>query len=250
MKAEVEDTSFVVNVRYLPQTIMSDAEYKTQRDRAVKYMTENRLATKGVLVMQQEVNELEFRGVPSHQIDSVALRQFERQADYEFAKQFDSNCLECPHRKMDVCMDRNNVTRGIMVRAKTLCGAKLNGTAHCFDGYMPGANAWLWPDYEAVDAKFRVSPPNEKGLVFATLELFHDRPMPEPYDPREMPSMAMFASNVHDEPPGYTTRQNVDGAYLTSKEIKLIDRSLAGLSKMVRATLPSPQPQTPCEDAW
>lgn len=52
----LEDTGIVLNVRYLPDTIMSNAEYRAKRDAAVESMLRDRLATKGVLVTQMAVS--------------------------------------------------------------------------------------------------------------------------------------------------------------------------------------------------
>lgn len=246
---EEEETSFVVNVHYIPDTIMSDAEYRSRRDRAVESMLSERLATKGVLVMRQEVNEHELHGVPDHQRPSIILKHFERAALYEFSKQFDSNCVECPHRKIDVMMDHDVHRMGLTVAAKCYCGAKLQGGATCFDGYMPGSNSWLWPDYKAVRAHFKVDKPNAKGLVFAHLAFAIGRE-DEMFDMHSPSRLRGVYGDVRDEPPGPMTRINADSGYLTQDEIKMADKALAGVSKIVRASMPSPQPQTPCEDAW
>lgn len=250
---ELEDTGIVVNVQYIPDTIMSNAEYKSKRDAAVESMLRDRLATKGVLVMKQEVNEHELHGVPDHQKNSIILKHFERAALYEFSKQFDSNCVECSHRKIDVMMEHDHHRMGVTVAAKCYCGAKLQGGATCFDGYMPGSNSWLWPEYATRDVTFKVDRPNEKGLVFARMMFRVDHDPMEMYDPTEPPYMRKPKTpfgDVRDEPPGQMTRINADGAYMTSEEIKMADAALKRLKKEYRNSLPTPQPQTPCEDAW
>lgn len=245
---ELEDTGIVVNVRYLPGTIMSNAEYKAKRDAAVESMLRDRLATKGILVMQMAVREHEFVGVPTHQKHSVMMQQFERQAEREFHRQVDNNCMECPHKKIEVSLDSNMMDMTQTVRAKCFCGAKRQGGATCFDGYMPGSNSWLWPRDRVVRASFIMDKPNPQGLVFAKLE-FAIGEEPEIFDPSRRAHLDMYG-DVHDDPPGPMTRINADGAYMTKEEIEMADAALAKLAKAVRATLPSPQPQTPCEDAW
>ncbi len=41
---ELEDVGIVFNVQYLPETVMSDAEYRAKRDSAVESMFRDRLA--------------------------------------------------------------------------------------------------------------------------------------------------------------------------------------------------------------
>lgn len=245
----LEDTGIVLNVRYLPDTIMSNAEYRAKRDAAVESMLRDRLATKGVLVTQMAVREHEFAGVPAHQKHSVMMQQFERQAEREFHRQVDNNCMECPHKKIEVSLNNDMVDMTYTIRAKCFCGAKRQGGATCFDGYMPGSNSWLWPRDRAIRAQFRVDNPNPQGLVFAKLEFIIGEEE-QIFDPSRPPSHRDIYGDVHDDPPGPMTRINADGAYMTKEEIEMADVAMAKLAKTVRATLPSPQPQTPCDDAW
>lgn len=251
---ELEDTGIVVNVQYIPDTIMSDAEYKSKRDAAVQSMLQNRLATKGVLLFQACVDERLLHGIPAHQSTSIILEQYGRHAEYEFNKQMDGNCSTCKHRKIDVHLEHDMHARGVSVKAKCMCAAKLQGGATCFDGYMPGSNSWLWPEYSTQAVEFRVDRPNEKGLVFAHM-MFHvgeQQRAPLSFDPNEPPYMRMPNpyGDVRDEPPGHMTRINADGAYMTSDEIKMADAALKRLKQQYRNSLPTPKPQTPMEDAW
>lgn len=250
---ELEDTGIVVNVQYIPDTIMSDAEYKSKRDAAVQSMLQNRLATKGILMFQARVDERLLQGIPQHQSTSIILEQYGRHAEHEFNRQMDSNCATCSHKKVDVFLEHDAHTRGISVKAKCGCEAKLKGGTTCFDGYMPASNSWLWPEYATRDVTFRVDRPNEKGLVFAHMMFRVDHDPLELYDPNEPPYMRKPKSpfgDVRDEPPGQMTRVNADGAYMTSEEIKMADAALKRLKKEYRHSIPSPQPQTPMEDAW
>lgn len=246
---EAEETTFLYNVQYLPQTVMSDAEYKARRDGAVESMLGQRLATKGVLALEQIVDErmLSELGIPAHQRQAHLTRWFEREANHKFATQIDSNCMDCPHRATEVALLNDHKMYELRIRAKTLCGAKLNGGATCFDGYMPGSNMWKWPEHSAIIAEFAVGKPNKQGLTFATLCFVHADRSTTFYDPRELSVHKEFG-DIRDEPPGPMTRNNADSGYLTRDEIELADIELAKLSKVVRATMPSPQ--TPCDDAW
>lgn len=246
-----EETSILYNIRYLPDQVISHDEYVARRDRAVQLMVGDRLATKGTLVTKQTINRFDLHrepGIPDHMRNEVMLRQFERMARSDFEGKFDKQCFDCAHCKIDVRMSLDSMTGNLELAALCFCEGMKKGGLTCFDGYIPLTQQWQWPPYKAVSASFAVSEPNPKGLSFATLHFDHAEPVND-MDGR-LAGFHMISYNTHDEPPGLITRNNADSEYLTKDEIKLANDALAKVSKMVRATMPTPRPQTPMEDAW
>lgn len=247
-----EQTSILYNVKYLPDQVMSHDEYVARRDTAVARMVGDRLATKGTLCVKRTITRMEMfqeRGIPDHMRNEVMMRQFERQARSQFEGQFDRQCFDCGNCKVDVRISLNGMTGDTELTALCFCEATKKGGLTCFDGYLPLTQQWEWPPYQPVAAEFKVGEPNPQGLVFTTLHFSHSE-LTMNMDERFGGFHTLSYNNAHDEPPGLMTRNNADAEYMTKAEMKLANEALARVSKMVRATLPTPRPQTPTEDAW
>lgn len=247
-----EETSFIYEVTKLPHEIMSHSQYKSRLHNAVNSMVSQRLAVKGELRCDHVVDERMIGpGIPSHQKTDIILRQFERWAADKFTGMFDAQCNSCSHCKIETRVENRFVTSDYLVQAVCKCTAKSMHGATCFDGYVPSSNQWSWQDdIEAVGAVFEIAPPDSTGSRMATLVLQHDHATQDfSFDPKGY-SSAKFYGDFRDEPPGPLTRTNADSGYMTEKELKLANAALARVKQHVRATLPTPRPQTPMDDAW
>lgn len=246
-----EETSFVYVASRLPDEIMDHEEYVKRRDEAVRMMIGERLCVKGELMIKQEVDERMLgAGIPEHQRAEVMRRQFERAAVEKFSGQYDAACMSCSHHHMETYIEISHVTHGYILRGCVKCAAVKNSGATCFDGYSPVSRKWLWIEeaQEAVGVRFKMEEQNKKGEQLVTMIIDHDHQKLDLSDP--ITAFKRYGESMHDEPPGIMTRNNADSGYLTSKELKMANEALKVTSKIVRATLPTPKPQTPMEDAW
>lgn len=249
-----EETNIIYRAKDLPEQIMSHAEYKRVRDQAVFNMVGQRLAVKGELRLRHEMDEFALgAGIPDHRRVDIMRSQFERHAADKFTGQFDSQCNSCPHCTVDVQVEVSHQHHRHIMHAICYCKAKKSVGITCFDGFMPSNEQWVWPgDSNVVGAELRIE--KSSKVMEATAQLvFHHASESEDYsiDPTRPPGFRMSAyGDLHNEPPGPMTRINGDSGYLTEKEMILANEALERTSKFIRASLPTPKPATPIDDAW
>ncbi len=243
-----EETSFIYNIKQLPNEIMSHQEYCNRRDQAIKRLVDDRLATKGHLRLVNRMDPDRLgAGIPLHQRQELTLRQFERYAADQFTGQFDKQCNTCQHCKLTVNAVQNHSALTVEMIAECYCTAMKFEGAECFDGYMPKTRQWRWQsNLEPSMVEFDLTAFGDE--LKAEMTIIHDTPVMNYADTRLAP--LHHALNAHDEPEGIMVRNNADSSYLTQSELKMANQALARTAKKYRATQPTPQPATPMDDAW
>ena len=251
-----EETQFVFNTNALPTKVMTHTQYLAIKAQVIHDLTHEKLASKGRMAFDMRMpQEWIPDNVPIESRHGLGKVQFERIAANHFTGQFDERCARCEMCKLETMVDMDYSRMDYIARATVHCGATESHRGYaCFDGYIPYSKKWTWnnelvPIHVSFDTTGEALSRN--GGQFVKMTIVHDRPSMCDYraDPGIIPSI-FDGTESHDEPQGTMARNNASSEYLTEAEYEMANEALDRKRTCLKASAPTPQPKTPCDDAW